>query len=291
VKCPACGSLITRAEDCVKRDAFRQVLNRARLVASAAAGSEVLCGGERYALLQSLGRGTASEVFLARRLGQMPLLATVKLSIHPTGKDALKREAENLLTLQALDGAAGVYAAQRLPEVIACAGIDDGTGRHCLILRHPSGFWGSLAALATQFPLGLDPRHVLWLWRRMLDVLHFVHAQGWVHGSVSPEHALVRPQDHGVRLIGWADARRDALPKAKATDLMRSARVVQVLLGGTRPMGTLPAQVPPILASLITRAAEDEAYCIAQGASGIDSQLVAAGREAFGPPVFVPLVL
>jgi len=74
VKCPACGSLITRAEDCVKRDAFRQGLNRARLFASAAAGSEVLCGGERYALLQSLGRGTASEVFLARRLGQMPLL-------------------------------------------------------------------------------------------------------------------------------------------------------------------------------------------------------------------------
>lgn len=288
VKCLACGSLITRTEEVVKRDAFRQALNRAQLSAGVAAGSEVLCGGERYALLQTLGRGAASEVHLARRLGQMPLLATIKLSIHPTDADALKREAANLRALHDVDGSAGVYAAQRLPEVIAYSMLEDASGRFALILRHPNGFWGSLVALSSRFPQGIDPRHAVWIWRRMLDVLHFIHAQGWSHGSISPEHALVHPQDHGVRLIGWAEARKKATPQAKAADLMRSARVVQVLLGGA---DTLPAQVPPVLASLITRAAQDEAFCIAQGASGIDSQLVAAARDAFGPPVFVPLVL
>lgn len=288
VKCPACGSLITRNEEVVKRDTFRQALNRAQLSAGVAAGSEVLCGGERYALLQTLGRGAASEVHLARRLGQMPLLATMKLSIHPTDADVLKREAANLRALHDVDGSAGVYASQRLPEVIACAMLEDGSGRWALILRHPNGFWGSLVALSSRFPQGIDPRHAVWIWRRMLDVLHFIHAQGWSHGSISPEHALVHPQDHGVRLIGWAEARKNATPQAKAADLMRSARVVQVLLGGA---DTLPAQVPPVLASLITRAAQDEAFCIAQGASGIDAVLLAAARDAFGPPVFVPLVL
>jgi hypothetical protein len=72
---------------------------------------------------------------------------------------------------------------------------------------------------------------------------------------------------------------------------MRAARVVQVLLSGMSNADVLPAQVPVVLASLITLAAKDEAFCIAQGASGIDSQLVSVAREAFGPPVFVPLVL
>ncbi|MBK8094535.1 MAG: serine/threonine protein kinase [Verrucomicrobiaceae bacterium] len=291
MKCPACGSLITRTEEVVKRDTFRQALNRARLVGGIAAGSEVLCGGERYVLLQLLGSGSASEVHLARRVGQLPLLVTMKLSIHPADADSLKREAENLRALHAVDGSAGVYAAQRLPEVIACSMLEDGSARLALILRHPNGFWGSLSALGARFPQGIDPRHAVWIWRRMLDVLHFIHAQGWTHGSISPEHALVHPQDHGVRLVGWAVAQKNATPQAQAADLMRSARVVQVLLGGASSADTLPAQVPPTLASLVTRAAKDEAFCIAQGASGIDSQLVSAARDAFGPPVFVPLTL
>lgn len=289
VKCPACGSLITRTEEIVKRDTFRKALERARL-ASAAAGSEIACGGERYALLQSLGRGSASEVHLARRLGPLPLLATLKLSVHPADADALKREAENLRALHAFEGGAAAYAAQRLPEVIACTMLEDGSGRFALLLRHPNGFWGSLAALGDRFPQGIDPRHAVWIWRRMLDVLHFIHAQGWAHRAVSPEHALVHPQDHGVRLIGWAEARQTAAAQDQAADLMRSARVVQVLLSGTSG-GTLPAQVPAVLASLVTRAAEDETFCITRGASGIDSLLVAAAREAFGPPVFIPLLL
>lgn len=291
VKCPACGSLITRTEQVVKRDTFRQALNRAQLGAGVVAGSEVLCGGNRYVLMQTLGRGSASEVHLARRLGPLPLLATMKLSIHPADADSLKREAENLRALNEADGSAGVYAAQCLPEVIACSMLEDGSARLALILRHPNGFWGSLAALGARFPQGIDPHHAVWIWRRMLDVLHFIHAQGWAHGSVSPEHALVHPQDHGVRLIGWAEARENATPQDIAADLMRSARVVQVLLGGASSADTLPAQVPTVLASLVTRAANDEAFCIAQGASGIDSQLVSVAREAFGPPVFVPLVL
>jgi hypothetical protein len=53
----------------------------------------------------------------------------------------------------------------------------------------------------------------------------------------------------------------------------------------------MSAQVPAVLASLVTRAAVDEAFCATKGAPGIDSMLVAAARDAFGPPVFVPLVL
>ena len=123
----------------------------------------------------------------------------------------------------------------------------------------------------------------------MLDVLGFIHNHGWCHGDVRPEHALVHPEDHAVRLIGWGFARKGADAKQKAEDLSRSARVVQVLLYGGS--GVKPANLPPGFAKLVTQAAEDPDFCHAHGARGLDALLLAEARAAFGPPAFVPLIL
>ncbi|MES2597234.1 MAG: protein kinase family protein [Verrucomicrobiota bacterium] len=292
MKCGSCGALIAREGELVQRDTFRQALKRARQSMHAGAGSEILCRGEHYALLQRLGSGEVSEVHLARRLGPMPFLATLKLSTTPLAAARYAREAEVLRELQsASDDGTAAYAAQRLPEVIAQGPVEDGSGRLAIVLRHPTGFWGSLAAVGSRFPQGIDPRHAVWIWRRMLDLLYFIHAQGWAHGGISPEHVLVHPQDHGVWIVGWADAQKAASTKLKAADLMRSARVVQVLLCGAKSPDAMPAQVPPPLAALITRAAHDESFCLSEGALGLDRLLLSTAREAFGPPVFVPLVL
>ena len=291
VKCAACGAVVMRDEQLVRRDTFRQALRRAREESAAGAGSEIVCGSGSYTLLQKLGTGADSDVYLARRLGALPLLVTLKLSSSAAAAAHQAREAENLAALHAVDGGAALYAALRLPEVLGIGLLTDGSGRHALVLRHPIGFWGDLAALNHRFPNGIDPRHSVWIWRRILDVLHFVHSLGWVHGSVSPGHALVHPKDHGVRLIGWSEARKDDSPNARASDLMRSARIVQVLLCGANAAGTVPATVPDVLASLVTRAAQDASFCLSQGARGLDALLLDAARQAFGPPTFVPLVL
>ena len=291
VRCPACGSMVMRSVKMVRREAFSDALRRARQGMDAASSRQIVCGGVGYALLESLGRGAASEVHLARRLGPTPLLVTLKLSLSAAAADPLAREAKVLRELRAVDGAEGVYAAEQLPEVIAWVPVDDGSGRRALVLRHPSGYWGSLAALSGRFPEGIDPRHSVWIWRRLLGILSFIHGLGWSHGDVRPEHALVHPQDHGVRLIGWADARGNAPPPAKAADLMRSARVVHVLLAGSNGPEALPSRVPSVLGSLISRAGGDEAFCNEQGAPGLEALLLAAARDAFGPPAFVPLVL
>jgi serine/threonine protein kinase len=160
-----------------------------------------------------------------------------------------------------------------------------------LVLRHPTGYWGSLAALNEHFSQGIDPRHAVWIWRRMLEVLAFVHARGWSHGDVRPEHALVHPVDHGVRLISWGAAQRGANARDQATDLLRSARIVFVLLNGSNQSNSVPSQVPAQLAELVTRASQEVDFCQAQGAEGLDASLRAAATAAFGPPAFVPLTL
>lgn len=271
------------------RASFRQALNRAR---QESAGLDALvCGGASYQLLQRLGAGEISEVHLARRIDSQPLLATIKLSSATAAAALYAREAEVSRELQLLgcDGA-GAYLSMLLPEVIAQGAVEGNHGRQALVLRYSSGYWGNLASLNDRFASGLDARHAVWIWRRMLEVLNFVHSHGWSHGDVRPEHALVHPQDHGVRLIGWASAKKGAGEKDKVADLCRSARVVQVLLCGAGGPD-LPGSVPAGLAQLVTRAAANENGCCAQGAEVLDTLLRAEAKAAFGPPTFLPLAI
>lgn len=290
VKCESCGALITRTEAIVKRDDFRQALVRARQ-GLPAAGDVICCRGASYALMQRLGSGEVSEVYLAQRSGPMPFLVTLKLSTSADAAVRYAREAEVLRELHdSGSDTAMAYAAQRLPEVVTHGPADVGSGSYALMLRHPTGFWGSLASLHDRFPQGFDPRHAVWIWRRMLDVLHFVHAQGWAHGDIRPEHALVHPQDHGIRIIGWVKAQKGATLESQSVDVVRSARVVQVLLGmNDRAPGA--GHVPAPLADLLERAARDEGFCRAEGARGLDALLRSAAQAAFGAPSFVPLNL
>jgi hypothetical protein len=291
VKCGSCGALITRTESVVSRDTFRQALARARHQ-SARSGQSIECAGERYQLGELLGGGEISQVFRAQRLGALPLLATVKLSSAPAAASRYAREAQVLRELQALGGGGdGAYFSQRLPEVMAQGAVEGTQDRHALVLRHPNGFWGSLASLNERYPQGLDSRHAVWIWRRLLEILGFIHRQGWAHGDVRPEHALVHPQDHGIRLIGWASAQGDARATLQAADLVRSARLVSVLLIGAGETDAIPGHVPTGLAQLVTRAGQDEQFCREQGAAGLDGRLQAAARAAFGPPAFVSLAV
>lgn len=287
VKCGSCGSLIAKTESIVRRDAFRQALERA---GQESAGLDTLiCGGFAFRLLQELGIGEISRVWLGRRVGALPFLATIKISAAPAAAALHAREAQVLRELHALDGdGLGAYYSRQLPEAI-WQGKVEGSEKHALVLSHPQGFWGSLADLNARFAGGLDPRHAVWIWRRMLETLRFIHGHGWSHGRIRPEHALVHPQDHAVRLIGWASAKKDASEIDKAGDLCRSARAIQVLLCGTDGSGDLAGSVPTGLAALVTRAATDEAFCREQGAEGLDGLLRTEAKAAFGPPAFVRL--
>lgn len=269
------------------RDSFRQALGRSRAQST---DGDIQCGGESYHLVQSLGHGEISDVYLARRCGPHPLLATVKISSSPAAHELYSREAKILRELhESLSGADAANLSVSLPVVIRQGAVERDGGRQALILHHPNGYWGSLAALHRRFPQGIDPRHAVWIWRRILNILHAVHSQGWSHGDVCPEHALVHPADHGVRLISWASATKGASVQQKAADLKRAALVVRVLLCGASD--AMPATAPQGLADLLRNTWDDVGFCLKYGAHGLDELLQSEARKAFGPPSFVPLIL
>ncbi len=287
VKCSSCGALIARSGSLVQRDPFRQALLRARQADPSAAS--LTLGGSSYRILQDLGTGEHSTVHLARRMGPLPMLVTVKLASSEAGARSHTREATIIRELQATDpGGPGAFFSRLLPEVVGL-GVIDGNQRHALILRNPTGYWGSLGALADHFSSGLDPRHTVWIWRRILAVLGFIHGHGWSHGDVRPEHALVHAPTHGVRLIGWASARRGSGSTEQAEDLQHSARIIRVLLSTSG--GSLPSGTPAGFAQLVDRASNDPDFSRAHGAPGLDEQVRIEARKAFGPPTFVPLTI
>jgi hypothetical protein len=66
----------------------------------------------------------------------------------------------------------------------------------------------------------LDPnlhiRTIVWMWKRMLGLLGWVHSLGWVHGAILPPHVLFYPDNnmrggrdprkHALRLVDWCYA-------------------------------------------------------------------------------------
>lgn len=294
VQCAYCGATVMHREETVERAAFRAALQRAHALPPGA-GRLLEWRGARYAVLADLGHGTHSDVLLAQRLGAAPERVTAKLARDGAGRAALAREYEVLSALQALQGPGAAYYTRRLPQPLGtgiASGLGEGT-RDALLLRHPPGYWGSLADVALTNPQGIDARHAVWMWRRMLEVLGFLHARGWSHGDVSAAHALVHPHDHGVLLVGWSQARSGPGHADRAArDLRQAAWAVRSVLqgaGGAGAPGVGP-HTPAPLADLLRRCSEEGARDDRGqplDAVGTEMALSTAAQAAFGAPRFV----
>lgn len=294
VNCPFCDSVVTRGERVLLRREFHDTWKQVN--ESILGGThQVRVGSIRFDVLAQLGAGETSEVFLAQRLDPLPERVVLKLARENSPKGRLTAEYDTLRKWQGIECPKMAYYSQRIPQA-AMLGKCTATGRDALVLRNNPGFWGSLADLVRLNPQGVDPRHVVWMWRRILDILGFAHSIGWVHGDVHPGHLLVHPADHGVLLIGWRKSRMGSSAD-KIRDLVQSAWCVRSLLHGPIVQSPPPDDIlmpglgkrtPPSLEALLQRASEDPDWCGLMGATGIDDELKAAAFADFGPPRFIP---
>lgn len=287
VVCKYCAAEVTRSESVVSRAGFRQAYQRAH--AAPGGNATVACGASQYRILKPIGVGATAQLLLAERTGPARERVVLKVAHAGVAEGHLAKEREVLDALQADSSSGAAYFTQQLPQLAGHGTTGD--GRPALVLRSPAGYWGSLACVRDNHPAGIDPRHAVWMWRRALGVLAHVHACGWVHGRLSPDHWLVNPADHGILLIGWAGARRTgggaAQPAERARDLVQTAWTIRMMLAAGDGEPAIPASTPQPLASLLARASEDAAWCGATGAAGLDETLVSAAHEAFGEPRFI----
>lgn len=285
VTCGYCGSAVSLDGAIVRAAEFRRALAEAE--AEHARGADVVrLGGVPYRILGHLGSGARCDVLLAERASPLTERVAIK-ALRGGDPGGLDREWEAINALQeSLEPSSAIFS-MRLPQPVARGRLewDGGAACEALAVRFASGFVHTLQDVARAHPAGLDARHAVWIWRRSLETLGFVHASGWAHGALEPAHVIVHARDHGVALAGWSGVSRlgaAAAPAAQRRDLAASARCAASVLGGLAP--------PPPIEQLLRPYLDDDARSMpTDSAWDLAEQVAQAAKQAFGPPKYVEL--
>ncbi|HMV67018.1 MAG TPA: hypothetical protein PKA64_09220, partial [Myxococcota bacterium] len=196
VVCPACGSqnLPGRPGEPVPPSA--PVDGRPR----------VNLGGRTWVIEGRLAEGDASTVYRARWVNRLGEAVVLKVLATADDADLLHREWETLAALRASRAEGAAHFITRLPAPVARGVVETDRPRVATAYGWKSGFVHTLEAIGQLHPAGVSGQQQVWLLKRLLELLGFVHRSGFVHGAVTPEHVLVHPRDHGAMLVGWTCA-------------------------------------------------------------------------------------
>lgn len=304
VTCAFCHATVSWDRPLVRASAYRASLAAAR--AEGARGAETITVGDRsYRILHPLPQGASSDLLLAERSMRLTERVVMKRLRVEDDADLLRNEWQVCATLRASGVRGAEHFARLLPAPVARGTSVTGSSAPVptFVYGFASGFVHSLDDLRDAYPSGLEAAHLVWIWKRILELLAFVHAAGFVHGAILPEHLLVHARDHGVRLVGWSCAgprgsrfaavqpsRADYYPVdperavlATSVDLAMSARCVRALAGaGSAQLAETPfGRLLDVVADFAEPARLDAAALL--------HEVSEAAHATFGPPRYVVL--
>lgn len=279
-------------------------------------GPTLRVAGRVYRVHGLLALGASCSVLRGRwahRLGEEVVL---KLTDANEDGDRVQAELQLLQELQQSTAQGADFFASLLPQPVAldATPAPDGRPRQVAVYRWRSGFHHTLADVRRVHPAGVAGPVAVWIYKRLLEFLGWLHRAGVVHGAVLPPHALIHPRDHGVVLVGFTCAARldgsgqatlPALPRAwrglyppgvapgtsalPALDLVMAARTVLTLLGGEPERGRPPQHLPGALRRLLAEQAASGAERRQSDAWEVLPRLAEAAQDAYGAPAHHPL--
>lgn len=258
-------------------------------------------GGRSYVLEAKLADGDSTTVYRGRWVVRLGELVVIKVLASRADEDLLRAEWEALGELQRSRAEGASHFVTRLPTPVAHGVVSADEPRRASVFGWKSGFVHTLADVERAYPSGVPGPAVVWLLKRLLELLGFVHRSGWVHAAVTPDHVLVHPRDHGAMLVGWTSATTRRHPVARprawtplyqglgaeatpALDVAMACRCVRASAGWLLPGVVAPDHA---VRKVIDRGADgrvDDAWALAE-------DLVRASREVYGPPAYHPLDL
>jgi Tol biopolymer transport system component len=149
-----------------------------------------------YEVIESLGAGGMGEVYRARdtRLDRI-----VAIKILP---DAFARDPDRLARFER---EAKMLAALNHPNIASIYGVEEGAGRHALVLELVEG--PTLAERIAQGPIPID--EALAIAGQIIDALEAAHEAGVIHRDLKPGNIKVRP-DGAVKVLDFGLAKLGA---------------------------------------------------------------------------------
>lgn len=145
----------------------------------------------RYAISKLLARGDNSLVYAARMDGADFDNACLKVAKGLEANERLLVEREVLENVRHY----------QLPKFIDAFMLKDGL--MVLVEELIEGFdLVSLRAMP-RYQKGIPQKHMAWIADRGLFTIGELHSLGRMHGNLTPEHLIVKPQSHNVYLVGF----------------------------------------------------------------------------------------
>ncbi|MGC4094548.1 MAG: hypothetical protein QM756_42860 [Polyangiaceae bacterium] len=318
LECPRCGGPLPRraalvrlvCEYCkndVVLDRFwvKAADYRARLVEYRGEGEGADCvevSGTTLRVLGRLATGHSTDVLLARRATRLSEQVVIKRLREAADEALLHNEQRVLGTLEQSDARGASHFTTLLPQRVGFGRIESAAGKPlAAVFREATGFAHTLGQVANAHARALDARHLVWLGRRLLELLGFIHRSGFVHGALVPAHILVDAESHGARLVGFSCAAaagtRVARSDAEHADFYPEemlgrrgmqprddlAMLARCLLWATANDATkLPAPLAEFLAELGRTPSDDDAW-------QAEARLGLVAKQSFGAPRFVKL--
>lgn len=156
----------------------------------------------------------------------------------------------------------------------------------------------TLADVRDAYPDGIDPRDAAWMFNRLLEALHLLHSQDYVHGAILPHHFMIIPKTHEGFLVDFTHAVKqgnelDGRPLKKlwlypeeivkgepvdfSTDIAMAANVFTSLVD----------KVPPEIQHVLNACTLGRAHRV-QYAEDVYKEMKQVLRRLYGPKTFRP---
>jgi len=313
IKCLYCGATVQLDESVITASLFHKAFRIWNSPLSYEISNWVSLGENHWALDKFITSDDIADVYSGRRARWPTELVILKLLRDQQDSSILNKEWESLQILLHSEARGSDTFTTLLPQPIDHGKLTSGkyAGGIVSIYRWESGFQNTLEKIIQVYPEGIPPRTSIWVWRRVLEILSFIHASGVVHGAVMPSNILIQDNEHGLRLVDYYYAGRigekmqNVPEKIKSffpdqhkskpvytvlSDLQMSARCIIAALGGDPVTGTLPSIVPAPLVEVIQRIADShpvDTPC--EDAWIIREELGKIADRIYGPPQFCPI--
>jgi serine/threonine protein kinase len=315
VTCSYCGTIIQLDSSAVTAERFHEAFRIWNSPETYQITTWISLGDRHWAVNQQIAEGEISDVYKGRLARWPTELAILKILRDDKDSDRFENEWNALQALHRSEARGADSFTALLPQPIMHGEISPGlyAGKRASIYRRISGFKHTLEDVTRAYPQGIPPQASIWMWRRILEALSFIHASGMVHGAVTPAHLLIQENEHGMRLVGYgcagkknqklrniaSDAEpfypkstRSQLSLTPQLDLIMSARCMAAALGGDPSARSLPDAVPIPLVNIVQRIAHsDPTATPGEDAWSIREELGTLANQVFGPPRFIPIVM
>jgi serine/threonine protein kinase len=227
--------------------------------------------------------------------------------------DLVRNEAEVLGQLYPADQKDEKYF-RYLPKLYNSFSYSGNDGARTVnLLAKYDGFY-SMSDVLGVYPKGLDYRDAVWMYKRLIVGLGYVHNRGFIHGAVLPTHVLVHPVQHGARIIDWSYAvKRSEGTKVKAiskayrafyapeilarrvptpaTDIYMATACFLVMIGGDIETQKMPDEVPQPIQKFIRRCLLASPSARPDDAWKLHDELEELLKTTVGKPKYRPLVM